>query len=238
MIRLSSEKPFAHGGNRLCFVDPENPDRCIKVRRPEFTLEDLRKKKGFPYTVLPLSAVDESVKEDKILSACERKLGDALYSTVSRHYGFVETDMGPGLCSELIRNTDGRISLSVMEYVWDFGKTDSLLKAVDRFAEHWPQLMVPSRDLLLHNVVAQCNAHNEVQRLVVIDGLGYSGMIPFSCLPSSYKIRRANKKIEKFRRLLDELLEVQKKGEMTNLFWKQKHDGKADHKADDGAGKP
>ncbi|MBA56367.1 MAG: hypothetical protein CMK89_18105 [Pseudomonadales bacterium] len=232
MIRLSTEAPFAHGGNRLCFVDPGNQDRCIKVRRPEFTLADLRKKKGFPYTLLPLSAVDESRKEDKILRACERRLGDDLYAVVSRHYGFVDTDMGPGLCSELIRSADGRISLSVMEYVWEFGKTESLLKALDRFADLWPEMMVPSRDLLLHNVVAQCDADNEVERLVVIDGLGYSGMIPFSWLSSSYKIRRANKKLQKFRQLLDELLDVQKKGEMTNLFWKQKHDGKAHHEAD------
>lgn len=231
MIRLSTEEPFAHGGNRLCFVDPGHHDRCIKVRRPEFTLEDLRKKKGFPYTLLPVSAVDESIKEDRIMRACERRLGNDLYAAVSRHYGFVDTDMGPGLCSELIRNADGRISLSVMEYVWEFGKTESLMKAVDRFAEQWPQLMIPSRDLLLHNVVAQCDADNEVQRLVVIDGLGYSGLIPFSWLSASYKIRRANKKLEKFRSLLDELLEVQKNGEMTNLFWKQKHDGKAGHEA-------
>lgn len=232
MIRLSSEKQFAQGGNRFCFVDPEHQDRCIKVRRPEFTLEDLRKKKGFPYTFLPLSFIDESYKENKILQACEKILGDDLYIAVSRNYGFVDTDMGPGLCSELIRNDDGRISLSVLEYAWNFGKTKSLLQAFEQFASDWPRLMVPTRNLLPHNIVAQCDVNNEVMRLVVIDGFGYSGLIPFAWLPKFYKIQRAQKKVARLNKTLDELLDIKNSGGKTNMFWQQKHDGLPVKKSD------
>lgn len=226
MIKLKGLEPFARGGNRLCFVDPSDPNRCIKVRRPEFTLEDLRKRKGFPHTMFPAAWLDESIKEHRILDRCQRRLGDKLNKVVAKHYGFVGTDMGQGLCSELIRNADGRISISVMEYVWENGKTDSLMSAVKQFENIWPALLIPSRDLLLHNVVAQTDHSHQIVRLVVIDGLGYSGMIPFGLLPRTYKEQRAVRKINRFRTLIDEQVKAKQSGiEITNQFWKQKHDG-------------
>ena len=34
MIDLDDIKPFANGGNRMCFVHPDNPGRCLKVVHP------------------------------------------------------------------------------------------------------------------------------------------------------------------------------------------------------------
>ena len=34
MINLDGIKPFAEGGNRMCFVHPDNPGRCLKVVHP------------------------------------------------------------------------------------------------------------------------------------------------------------------------------------------------------------
>ena len=34
MIILSDASPFAEGGNRKCFVHPDNPNRCLKVVHP------------------------------------------------------------------------------------------------------------------------------------------------------------------------------------------------------------
>ena len=31
MINLDNIKPFAKGGNRICFIHPQNPNRCLKV---------------------------------------------------------------------------------------------------------------------------------------------------------------------------------------------------------------
>ncbi len=47
MLQLKTEEAFAKGGNRLCFVHPQDPSLCVKVRRPDFTLADLRKKRAF-----------------------------------------------------------------------------------------------------------------------------------------------------------------------------------------------
>lgn len=225
MIILKNERPFAQGGNRLCFVDPTDSGRCIKVRRPDFSLEDMRRRKGFPHTLFPASRLDESRKEHAILQKCQAQMGDVLFTVLSRHHGFVDTDMGPGLCSELIRDADGRISLSVMQYVWENGLTSTLETALQRFQRDWVPLPIPARDLLLHNVVAQRDCESNIQRLVVIDGLGFSGLIPFYLLPRWYQIRRACRRIQRFRALIDGLLIQRKSGQIENPFWRQKHDG-------------
>ena len=45
MIVLSNSTPFAEGGNRKCYVHPNNPDRCLKVVHPGL-LEKIIKNKG------------------------------------------------------------------------------------------------------------------------------------------------------------------------------------------------
>ena len=44
MIILSDASPFAEGGNRKCFVHPDNPNRCLKVVHPGL-LEKIKKNK-------------------------------------------------------------------------------------------------------------------------------------------------------------------------------------------------
>ncbi len=225
MILLKDEKPFARGGNRLCFVHPKFSDRVVKVRRPQWTLEDLRRKKGFPRNLRPLSSFDESLTEFRLMRQLDARIGEPLYRVMSRNYGFIDTDMGQGLCSELIRNADGRVSRSVMQYVWENGITDTLEQAYTRFVADWIPLPVPTRDVLLHNVVAQCDAQGDIVRLVVIDGLGSSGLIPYSWLPSVLKRRRAHRKMVRFKNLMCELAEVRKTGVMPSTFWQLRHDG-------------
>ena len=31
MIKLNEESSFAEGGNRKCFISPQDPNRCLKV---------------------------------------------------------------------------------------------------------------------------------------------------------------------------------------------------------------
>ncbi|MFP5441007.1 MAG: YrbL family protein [Gammaproteobacteria bacterium] len=225
MIRLQDEKPFARGGNRLCYVHPQLPGQVVKVRRPQWTLEDLRRKKGFPRNLRPLSSFDESLQEFRLMQQLDARIGERLYEVVSRNYGFVDTDMGQGLCSELIRNADGKISRSVMQYVWENGITPTLEDALARFEQAWIPLPIPTRDILLHNVVAQCDAHGDIVRLVVIDGLGSSGLIPYAWRPRALKMRRARQKLERFKGLMRELAEVRKTGVMPSTFWQLRHDG-------------
>lgn len=118
MIELSSEQPFARGGNRLCYKNPVNPDRCIKVRRPDFNLKDLRRKKGFPKTLLPLNFFDDNEEEFKVINKLHKQHGKAVFQLISRCYGFTETDLGQGLELELIRDDSGQISQTLKAQIW------------------------------------------------------------------------------------------------------------------------
>ncbi len=204
MLRLLSEKPFAQGGNRLCFIHPEDPCLCVKVRRPDFTLEDLRRKKGFPKSLRPLSSFDDNLEEYRVMCRFKKTYDDVIYRHVSRCYGFVETDLGKGLVSELIRDEGQKISQTLKKYIWDHGQDDKIMAAAKDLADFWLQFRVPSRDLLLHNIVVQMEAQRIV-RLVVIDGLGSSGLVPFSCLPASMQSAKVERKVKNFYTRIDKL---------------------------------
>ncbi len=225
-LQLKTLKPFAQGGNRLCFIHPLDASRVIKVRRPEFTLADLRKKKGFPRNLRPLSWLDDNKEEFRVMEQIKRRHGEPAFEVLSHCYGFEDTDMGPGLTSELIRNTDGLISYSMMEFIWRNGYTTALTEAVKNFSKRWELLLIPSRELLLHNILVQCDHQNSIRRLVVIDGLGSSGVIPFYWLPHSVRRYKTLKKITNLQQRINEFLAVCASGTLPNTFWQLKHDGK------------
>lgn len=205
-LRLSPLEPFARGGNRLCYVHPEHPDRCVKVRRPDFTLADRRRKKGFPKNLKPLSSFDDNLEEAGVMAKLKKRYGETIFQHVSRCYGFEETDRGRGLTSELIRDEPGPISQTLKKYLWDQGLTPACKTAVSDLCDFWESLAVPSRDLLLHNLVVQLNREGGIRRVVVIDGLGSSGLIPIERLPLALRRDKARRKIDNLYGRIDELL--------------------------------
>lgn len=204
-LTLLSESPFAQGGNRLCFVHPDDKCRCVKVRRPDFSLADRRRKKGFPKNLKPLSSFDDNVEEWQTLQAFQRHMDSAVFDRVSHCYGFVDTDMGKGLVSELIRDENGAISETLKKYLWDKGFDADCERAVADFSRQWIAMAVPSRDLLLHNIVVQIQA-GRIARLVVIDGLGSAGMIPFHWLPARLRTQKAERKVANLYQRINTLL--------------------------------
>ncbi|RLU01361.1 YrbL family protein [Ketobacter sp.] len=224
-LPLSTCQPFAKGGNRLCFVHPEDPARCIKVRRPDFTLEDLRRAKGFPKNLRPLASFDDNQEEHRVMQALHRRYGEVLYQHVSHCYGFVDTDLGPGLVSELVRNDNGRIAYSLKQQLAETGLSDDLNTAIDTFCAFWEWHCIPSRQLLTHNVVVQCDANDRASRLVMIDGLGDSTLIPGHWLPLSWQRKRYRQKTRQFHQRIDTFLTELKAGKQPSEVGKLIHDG-------------
>lgn len=224
-LQLSSLTPFARGGNRLCFVHPAHADRVIKVRRPDFTLADLRRKKGFPKNLRPLSSFDDNREEFAVMQDIARRLGEPAFALVSRCYGFEDTDMGRGLVSELIRDGDGRIARTLKQHIWDHGYGAELQAAVQRFGESWAQVGVPSRDLLVHNLVVQCDADGQVRRLVAIDGLGSASALPDRWLPRRVWLARAARKVANLHERIAALLAARARNEFPGTHGLLIHDG-------------
>lgn len=230
-LGLAGLAPFARGGNRLCFVHPEHQDRCIKVRRPDFSLEDLRRSKGFPKNLRPLSSFDDNQEEFEVMTAIHKRIGDDAYAVISRCYGFEATDMGLGLSSELIRDADGRIARTLKQHIWEAGFHRHLRTAIEQFADQWIRLGVPSRDLLVHNIVVQCDDADVVKRLVVIDGLGSASAWPEKWRSKTMRQARSQRKIDNLYSRIDTLLSARSSNTFPGTHGLLIHDGMATHAA-------
>jgi len=210
-IQLANLKPFANGGNRLCFVHPEHKNLCIKVARPNFSPAEKRQRKGFPKNLKPLSRFDDSQIEHDVLSSIHGRLGDEVLSMIPRSHGMVDTDMGPGIITRLVTDADGKISVTLLQYLWEQGLTPEIQQSIDHFCEHWQALAVPSRDLLLHNIVVEQRADKQCS-LIVIDGLGWSDMIPLVKIFKSLAQRKAGRKIANMQARIKSLLAEKEAG--------------------------
>ena len=201
----TAEHAFARGGNRLCFIDPADRNRCIKVLRPDRSPEVRRAEKKFPKSLKPLHVFDDNLSEQRVYDMIDRLTGEPAYRFIPRCFGFVDTNLGRGLCSELIRDENGLISISLKQYVWQHGVTDTLDSALRWFASGWRALGMPSRNLLLHNIVVEQSATG-IERLVVIDGLGWADFFPLAYYLPPLARYKAARKIKSLYKAIDYLL--------------------------------
>ena len=195
-------RAFAGGDSRLCFVDPVDPGWCIKILRPDRLPAAKRRTQPWVKRFKPLVRFDENVQEIRVYQRLERAVGQAAYRLVPRIDGLVPTDLGPGLRSELIRDGDERISLTLAAYLARHGQSQSLQAALATFAREWQALGMPSRRLLLHNIVVQQQTLAPI-RLVVVDSLGWADLIPAGYWITPWARYRAGRKLRYLARLID-----------------------------------
>lgn len=209
------EKAFTQGGNRLCFFHPDDATRCIKVVRPDRTPEIRRKQKAFPKNLKPLSRFDENKNELNEINKIKRFIGEEALELIPKYYGMIETNLGPGLCSDMIVDDDNRVSLSLKQYLWVNGLNVPLLAALEAFKQKWIKLSMPSRDLLLHNIVVEqihCQSDiSSIHRLVVIDGLGWPGFSWLYDICRPLAVTKARKKIQRLDMAIEQLLDKKEK---------------------------
>ncbi len=207
MLMLNGLKPFAQGGRRICYDHPDYQDRCVKVRRPDRSLEYLRSRRSFPKNLMPLSSFDDSLEEHRIMSYLDKHIGEPLYQHVNRCFGFEQTDMGEGLVCELIKDGDGQVSQSLRQHINEFGYSDACRQAVEDFCQFWLTMMIPYRgNFRLENLVVQKAADGTIQRLVVIDDIGHASSFPLWMIPKSYQKKKSKKKVAILKQRVDLLL--------------------------------
>ena len=193
MIYLNDNLLFAEGGRRFCFVHPEDPSKCIKTLSPNGDPRKRKKEAVWYKKLRPLSMFDDNLRELKSFRDLERH-GEAVWDHFPRCYGIQQTDRGPGIVTDLIRDAEGQISRTVRQYVKAEGKTPELLEALSEFLEFLKEHRVVTRDILDHNlVVAQ---RSDKLTIYLIDGFGSSDFLP---LPKklSKKIERKSKRFAK-----------------------------------------
>jgi hypothetical protein len=176
-IVLKDRKPFASGGNRLCFSHPQNPEHCLKVIRPDRTPVIRKAEKRFPANLRPLSTFDENAVEFAVLNYLHKRYPPQITCHLPRSFGLTETDLGTVHETELIRDADGRISQTLEQYIWKNGINPIIEQAIQTFKKDWATKPPRTRDLIPHNFVVRLDGKNA--HLVLIDGFGKKPSIRF-----------------------------------------------------------
>jgi len=204
---LAGLEPFAHGGGRDCYVHPLDSALCVKVAREGRSPQERRQQLAWwKRWRKPAEKYDDSLRDFRILKALESDNDPATWQHVPRCMGWVETDHGRGLVTELVRDADGLISRNLLEYLWTHGYDDRVQAAVDEFARFWERKSIPTRSLFLDNIAAQVRPDGTL-RLVVIDGLGNTLLIPWYTWSKTLGRLWARRKLQQLRRDIAALVE-------------------------------
>jgi hypothetical protein len=196
MIKVRHTRPLFVGGTRYCFQHPTHRDRCIKVLRPDRTGAARRMLRKDFKRLLPARFLDDQRKEIKAYTELMPKASERLWRHVPRYHGTVDTDMGIGIVTQLMRNSDGSWPRN-LEQLLPEGITTSLAKGIEEFEEAVHELRILSRNLLPHNIIAV--REDAAWRVMLVDGIGNSELLPVSTHFGFFADRKTARKIVRFR---------------------------------------
>lgn len=184
MINIDSSSIIGKGLHRECYVHPKNKNLCVKV--------------------VVAGDSKEIQREKKYYSLLERR--DISWEMLAKFYGFVETNLGQGAIFDLIRDHDDEISKSLAYYLASSERTEShylgLSRSISLLKEYLYQQKVITMTLKPKNILFKKIGHED-GRLVIVDGIGNSDLIPV-CNYSTYLARK--KILRKWRRFESSIL--------------------------------
>lgn len=177
-LQLQGLTPFGVGGRRLCFTHPDDPNKCVKVARQDEGATVRMNHK----TLIPSHwrrRYDNNADELKQLTYLFDRIGSGASQHLPRCYGMHQTDLGPGLVLDLIRDRDGQISRSLRELLSNDHPPETFRDAFDELGEFLMKHVVLTRALLDHNLAAQ-QRDDGTWRLYLIDGYGDRAWLPIA----------------------------------------------------------
>ena len=193
MINLSDATPFAEGGNRKCYVHPNNKDRCLKVVHFGI-LEKIKKSKPWYKKIRPLESFDDNLREENAYQQKAIINGDSnIWDHLAKWYGMKETDIGMASETELIRN-GGKIADTLESYLFKNGMTDEIKNSITTFQEWLRESLVLTKNLIPHNLVIK--KENDEMLIKIIDGLGSQAFIPLPSYSNFFAKRYVERRIE------------------------------------------
>ena len=90
MIDLNGVTPFAEGGNRRCFVHPNNPNRCLKVIHSGL-LETIIKNKPWYKKLRSAESFDDNLRErDAYNQKALRNDNSETWKHLAKWYGWLK----------------------------------------------------------------------------------------------------------------------------------------------------
>jgi len=193
MIDLNGVTPFAEGGNRRCFVHPNNPNRCLKVIHPGL-LETIIKNKPWYKKLRSAESFDDNLRErDAYNQKALRNDNSETWKHLAKWYGMVETTIGAASETELIKNED-LVAETLESYLFDNGLTDEIKLSIEQFHDWLRKNLILTKNLIPHNLVLK-RVNNDII-IKIVDGLGSQAFIPLPDYSNFFAKRYVERRIE------------------------------------------
>ena len=193
MINLDGQLHFAEGGNRMCFVHPDNPNRCLKITRPGI-LSKIKKNKPWYKQLRSDESFDDNLREQNAYNQRALKSNNPeIWNHLAKWYGMAETNIGIASETELIRN-NGEIAETLEEYLFRDGLTNEIKNAIEEFHIWLKEYLVLTKNLIPHNLVLTSQEGKLI--IKIIDGLGSQAFFPLPIYSNIFAKRYVNRRIE------------------------------------------
>ena len=175
MIDLNGVTPFAEGGNRRCFVHPNNPNRCLKVIHSGL-LQTIMKNKPLYKKLRSAESFDDNLRErDAYNQKALRNDNSETWKHLAKWYGMVETTIGAASETELIKN-ENLVAETLESYLFANGFTDEIKLSIEQFHDWLRKNLILTKNLIPHNLVLK-RVNNDII-IKIVDGLGSQAFIP------------------------------------------------------------
>ena len=197
MINLDGLQPFALGGNRRCFIHPNNNYRCLKVSLEE---QSKKVKQNAPWykKLRSEKSFDDNLREQKAYrQRALRKDNSDKWKHLAKWYGMVETSIGSASETELIRDNQNNIASTLEAYLFSYGMTDEIKIALDEFESWLRSSLVLTKNIIPHNLVLGYEGEKIV--LKIIDGLGSKSYLPLTQISDVFAKKYVERRIELMR---------------------------------------
>ena len=193
MIDLSNITPFAEGGNRKCFVHPNNEDRCLKVVHPGLA-EKIKKSKPWYKKLRSSDSFDDNLREQAAYNqkALKNKNQD-VWIHLAKWYGMTETSIGMASETELVKNGE-EIAETLENYLFREGLTSEINEAIENFHTWLRKHLIFTKNLIPHNLVLYEKDNKII--IKIIDGLGSQAFIPLPNYSNFFARRYIERRIE------------------------------------------
>ena len=193
MISLEEVKPFAEGGNRVCYIHPDNKSLCLKISKPE-VVKKMRSNAPWYKKLRSERSFDDNYREEGAYQQRAIKENpQKIWRHLAKWYEFVETSKGLASCTELITNND-KVALNLEEYLFSKGRTSEIDKALKEFEIFLKETKLLTKNIIPHNLAVKEN--DSKLTLKIIDGLGCMSFIPLPEISNTFAERYIKRRIE------------------------------------------
>jgi hypothetical protein len=201
MITLNQKQPFAAGGHYLVFEHPENTRFVLKVVKPEYNYENLKR----------FSLRKNLFRRYKHYVDCVRVVTGMVAAYLKNNsrpdflqdfYGFIETDLGIAIIARAERDNEGAFAPTLRNLLQDGNFDETAQRELEDFFEKLLQSDIVLGNISIDNLVYSWDAAKQKSKFVVIDGLGEKNVIPLCSYFRFFNNRAKMRGIQKIQRCI------------------------------------